>query len=213
MTTLLHIDSSAAGAESVSRAVADVFRAEWRGDVIYRDLGAAPVPPITSDHVVARRTDPAHLSTALKEATALQDQLINEFLAADAYLFSVPLYNYSVPAAFKAWIDQIVVIGRTLPLPGTAPLTAGRRTIVVSPRGGGYGPDTLNHRKDFALPWLRLMLGETFGLDLRFITPELTLAPTVPAMESLIPLYEQSLRLAQEQVRAEAHALAAESAA
>jgi FMN-dependent NADH-azoreductase len=208
MTTLLHIDSSAAGSESVSRSVADVFRAEWNGDVIHRDLAAEPVPPITADQVIARSIDPTQLSTELKNATALQDQLIDEFFAADAYLFTVPLYNFSVPAVFKAWIDQIVVIGKTL-LPGTTPPTAGRRAVVVSARGGGYSPGAPNHGKDLALPWLDLILGEALGLDVRFIAPELTLAPTVPAMESLIPLYEQSLRLAIEQARAEAHMLAA----
>ena len=213
MTTLLHIDSSAAGPESVSRSVADLFRAQWHGDVVYRDLGAEPVPPITSAHVIARRTDPSELSVELKHATALQDRLIAEFLGADAYLFTVPMYNYSVPASFKAWIDQIVVLGRTLPYPETSALTAGRRAVVVSARGGGYGSGAPNHDKDFVLPWLRLILGETLGLDVRFITPELTLAPTVPAMESLIPLYEDSLAAAQDRARQEAQVLSAELAA
>jgi FMN-dependent NADH-azoreductase len=194
MPVLLHLDSSAAGKESISRSVGNLVRADWQGDVIYRDLGADPVPPITAAHVIARHTDPAELSAELKDATALQDQLIDEFLAADAYLFTVPMYSYSVPAAFKAWIDQIVVLGRTLPLPGGTAPTAGRPVVVVSARGGGYSPGTLNHDKDFALPWLQLILADTLGLDLRFITPELTLAPTVPAMEQLVPLDEQSPR-------------------
>jgi FMN-dependent NADH-azoreductase len=207
MPVLLHLDSSAAGKESISRSVGNLVRADWQGDVIYRDLGADPVPPITAAHVIARHTDPAELSAELKDATALQDQLIDEFLAADAYLFTVPMYNYSVPAAFKAWIDQIVVLGRTLPLPGGTAPTAGRPVVVVSARGGGYSPGTPNHDKDFALPWLQLILADTLGLDLRFITPELTLAPTVPAMEQLVPLYEQTLDLAREQARTEARTL------
>jgi FMN-dependent NADH-azoreductase len=120
-------------------------------------VGTDPVPPITAAHVIARLTDPAELSAELKDVTALQDQLIDEFLTADAYLFTVPMYNYSVPAAFKAWIDQIVVLGRTLPFPAAAAPTEGRPAVVVSARGG-YSPGTPNHDRDFALPWLQLIL-------------------------------------------------------
>lgn len=210
MATLLHIDSSAAGAESVSHSVANLVRQEWRGDVIYRDLGREPVPPITAAQVTARTMDPATLPAELKEATALQDRLIEEFLAADAYLFAVPMYNYSVPAAFKAWIDQIIVLGRTLPLPGTTSPTAGRPAVVVSARGGfGYGPGGPSLDRDFVLPWLQLILGDTLGLDVRTITPEGTLAPVVPAYQSMVPVHEQSLREAQDQARSLTDHLAA----
>jgi FMN-dependent NADH-azoreductase len=208
MATLLHIDSSAAGSASVSRSVADLIRQEWRGDVIYRDLGSEPVPPITADHVTARNMDPGELSAELKDATALQDRLIDEFLRADAYLFAVPMYNYSVPAAFKAWIDQIIVMGRTLPLPGTTAPTAGRPAIVVSARGGfGYGAGGPSQERDFVLPWLQLILGDTLGLALRAITPEGTLAPVIPAYASMIPTYEESLQDAEERARHEARSL------
>jgi FMN-dependent NADH-azoreductase len=208
MATLLHIDSSAVGSESVSQSVANLIRQEWRGDVIYRDLAREPVAPITAAQVAARNIPSEELSNELKEATALQDRLIEEFLAADAYLFAVPMYNYSVPAAFKAWIDQIVVLGRTLPLPGTTSSTAGRPAIVVSARGGfGYGLGGPSRDRDFVLPWLQLILGDTLGLDLRSITPEGTLAPVIPAYESLIPTYEQSLREAEDQARHEARNL------
>jgi FMN-dependent NADH-azoreductase len=209
MTTLLHIESSAAGPESISRSVAGLVRAEWPGDVIYRDLSADPVPLINAEQVIARRTEPEALTPELKAATLVQDELIEEFLAADAYLVAVPLYNYSVPAAFKAWIDQIVVLGKTLAFPGTPPPTAGRPAIVVSARGGAYGQDTPGSGKDFALPWLQLILGETLGLEVQFITPENALAATHPRMAALIPAYEESLRAAREQARVHSHTLGA----
>jgi FMN-dependent NADH-azoreductase len=208
MATLLHIDSSAVGSESVSQSVANLIRQEWPGDVIYRDLAQEPVAPITAAQVAARNIPSEELSNELKEATVLQDRLIEEFLAADAYLFAVPMYNYSVPAAFKAWIDQIVVLGRTLPLPGTTSPTVGRPAIVVSARGGfGYGLGGPSQDRDFVLPWMQLILGDTLGLDLRSITLEGTLAPVIPAYESLIPTYEQSLRDAEDQARNEARSL------
>ncbi|MET0453862.1 MAG: NAD(P)H-dependent oxidoreductase [Mycobacterium sp.] len=198
MPILLYVESSAAEGESVSRVVADVVRDEWRGDVVRRNLAADPIPFITAEHIVARRTDPADLTTELVTATVLQDALIEEFLAADAYLFAVPMYNWSVPASFKAWIDQIVVLHRTLAFP---PPTAGRPAVVVSARGGAYGPGTPNDGKDFATPWLQLMLGDTLGLDLQFITPEQALAATMPALATLVPAYEESLGTAKEQAR------------
>ncbi|UYQ66701.1 NAD(P)H-dependent oxidoreductase [Streptomyces peucetius] len=59
---------------------------------------------------------------------------------AGAYLFSVPMYNNSVPSAFNAWIDQVFVVGRVLfGSPDQVP-TRGRRAVVVASRRGGYGP-------------------------------------------------------------------------
>jgi FMN-dependent NADH-azoreductase len=68
-------------------------------------------------------------------AAAVQRELIEEFLGAGAYLFTVPMYNYSMPSVFKAWLDQIMVVGVTI----APPSAAGRPALVISARGGGYG--------------------------------------------------------------------------
>ncbi|MGH3640731.1 MAG: FMN-dependent NADH-azoreductase, partial [Mycobacterium sp.] len=73
--------------------------------------------------------------------------------------------------------------------------------------GFGYGLGGPGQARDFVLPWLQLILGDTLGLDLRSITPEGTLAPVIPAYESLIPTYEQSLRDAEDLARHEARNL------
>src|SRR5882757_9407859 len=113
MSYLLHIDASSLGEASVSRKVAQSFRAGWRGPVVHRDLAASPVPHITAAGVSARVTDPARHTPEQAEAAGLQDELIEEFLGAGTYLFTVPLYNLSMPSVFKAWLDQILVAGRT----------------------------------------------------------------------------------------------------
>jgi FMN-dependent NADH-azoreductase len=113
MSYLLHIDSSALGDASVSRQVAQSFLKGWDGKVVHRDLAAAPVPHLSAAGITARVTDPVHHTDEQAAAAALQDELIEEFLGATAYLFTVPMYNLSMPSVFKAWLDQIIVFGRT----------------------------------------------------------------------------------------------------
>ncbi|MEU1192443.1 NAD(P)H-dependent oxidoreductase [Streptomyces sp. NPDC005859] len=202
MSYLLHIDASSLSEASVSRRVAQSFRAEWQGTVVHRDLAVSPVPHLSAAGISARITDPSEYTPEQAEAAGLQDELIDEFLGAGAYLFTVPMYNLSMPSVFKAWLDQIMVAGRTLDFTHGAP-TAGRPAVVVSARGGGYGPGAPNEGRDHLVPTLETILGwsHTLGLDVTSVTPELTMAPAVPAMASLIPLHEASLATAHEQAR------------
>ena len=215
MPILLHIDSSSLGRASVSRAVADTVLASWSGSVVHRDLAASPVPHLTEAGITVRSTSPDAWSGAQAAAAAVQDELIDELLAADAYLFSVPLYNYSMPSVFKAWLDQVLVPGRTLGFGPEGAATGGRPAVLISARGGGYGAGTPNHGKDFAVPALEVILGDAkiLGLDVRTITPELTYAPSIPAMAELIPLHEASLHAAHRQAQKQGRALSAALAA
>jgi FMN-dependent NADH-azoreductase len=200
MSYLLHIDSSSVGASSISRQVARSFRDAWRGPVVYRDLAAAPVPHLTAAGVAARFVDPADRNPEQAAAAAIQQELIEEFLGASAYLFTVPMYNYSMPSAFKAWLDQIMVVGATI----VPPTAAGRLALVISARGGGYGPGAPNQGMDHVVPWLETALGhpqQGLGLDLTVITPELTHALFVPAFAELLPLHLASMTESHEQAR------------
>lgn len=193
MSYLLHIDASSLGAGSVSRQVEASFRDGWTGEVVHRDLAAAPIPHLTAAGISARATDPARRTPQEAAAAAVQDELIEEFLGAGGYLFTVPLYNYSMPSVFKAWLDQIVVVGRTMETPGGPP-AAGRPALLISARGGAYGPGTPQHGMDHLVPTLETVLGpRTLGLAVTVITPELTLAPVVPQFADLIGLHEASL--------------------
>ncbi|MFJ4654058.1 FMN-dependent NADH-azoreductase [Nocardia sp. NPDC088792] len=202
MSYLLHIDASSLGEASISRQVAGSFRAAWRGPVVHRDLAVSPVPHLTAAGISARHTDPARHTPEQGEAARIQDELITEFLGAGAYLFTVPLYNLTMPSVFKAWLDQIMVVGRTLGFTDSAP-TAGRPAVVISARGGGYGPGAPNEGRDHLIPTLETILGwsHTLGLDVTSVIPELTMVPDIPAMADLIPLHEKSLAAAHEQAR------------
>ncbi|WP_406140202.1 FMN-dependent NADH-azoreductase [Streptomyces sp. NBC_01089] len=214
MSYLLHIDSSSLGEASVSRQVAQSFRDRWQGPVVHRDLAASPVPHLTAAGVTARITDPDRHSPEQAKAAALQDELIEELLGAGAYLFTVPMYNLSMPSVFKAWLDQIIVTDRTLIFGGPSPV-AGRPAVLISARGGGYGPGTPNEGLDHVVPTLEAVLGHDnlLGLDVTTVIPELTMAPVAPAMAPLLPLHEASITAAHDKARALATAFGAARAA
>lgn len=195
MATLLHIDTSLNGDNSHSRAVTAAFRATWerehpKGTVIYRDLDADPLPHLRADAFYAGFTDPADRTAEERAAFALRDEVIAEAEAADVLLLAAPMYNFSIPSTLKAWLDHVFAMGRTAGA-GTRTL-AGKRAVIVTSRGGSYREGTPNHGNDYVQDFLRQALGGALGLDVTFIVPELTMAPTVPAMADLVPLYEAS---------------------
>lgn len=212
MSYLLHIDSSSLGEASVSRQVAQAFLDGWEGQVVHRDLAATPVPHLSAAGITARVTDPAQHSEQQAAAAAVQDALIEEFLGASAYLFTVPMYNLTMPSVFKAWLDQIIVDGRTLNREGP-PQTAGRPAVVISARGGGYGPGTPRHGLDYVVPTLEAMLGNLLGLDVSTVVPELTMAPHAPALTPLLPMHEASMVEAHDRARELAAAINADTPA
>jgi FMN-dependent NADH-azoreductase len=200
MSYLLQIDATSFDAESISRQVARSFRDNWTGEVVHRDLAAAPVPHLTAAGISARVADPAVHTPEQRTAAALQNELIDEFLDAGGYLFTVPLYNWGVPSSFKAWLDQIVVVGRTIALPG-GPAAAGRPAIVISSRGGASIPGAPQHGRDHLVPHLEEILGNELGLDLEFITPAFGLAPVVAQMAQFLEQHHASLADSHEQAR------------
>ncbi|WP_204138663.1 FMN-dependent NADH-azoreductase [Halomicronema sp. CCY15110] len=167
MTHLLHLDASPRGDRSVSRSLTQAFITSWgilhpQDRVTYRDIGRKPVPLIDERWIAAAFSDPAHHT--LEQAAALQisNELIDEFLAADCYIFGVPMYNFSSPAGFKAYLDQIVRVGRTFSIEADGSyrgLATGKKLLVITARGGSYLPETATHAYDQQEPYLHLIFG------------------------------------------------------
>ncbi|MFI9808550.1 FMN-dependent NADH-azoreductase [Streptomyces sp. NPDC052301] len=216
MATLLHIDSSVFPSEaSASRAVTAAFRAHWQeqhpdGTVVYRDLTAEPVPHISADAHTAGFADPASHSPAQAAAFAERVRLIEELEQADAVLIGAPMYNFSIPSTLKAWLDNVILIGRTA---GETPSAKGTPVTVVASRGGSYAPGTPREGYEYVQNYLAAVLGDALGLDVDFIVPELTMAPHNPAMAELVPLYEASRDRALEEAAVQAKQLAERFAA
>jgi len=160
-TRLLHLDSSARPGSSEtsrhgshSRRLSARFVQRWREhepdtQVIYRDIGAEPPSPVDGGWVHAAFTPPAQREPWMHDRLAQSDALIDELLAADVIVAGVPMYNFGMPAQFKAYIDNIVRVGRTFGFDRSRagepywPLLAGmgKRLVILSSRGDfGYSP-------------------------------------------------------------------------
>jgi FMN-dependent NADH-azoreductase len=160
MTTLLRIDSSSRHDGSWSRRLGDDLVAHLApARTIARDLAETPLPHIGLATVGAFFSDPAAYGPAERRATSLSDELIAEIEAADDILITAPMYNFGVPSALKAWIDQIVRIGRTFSFDGQAfgGLLKGKRAFLVVAYGAeGYAADA--RAADFVAPYLAFVL-------------------------------------------------------
>lgn len=200
---LLHIDSGFDRAESVSRELATRFVESWRavhpdGTVMYRDLCADPVPHADEPGWVAGMMPAEHHAPDHAASWAVSLPLIEELEAATEYLFTVPMFNLSVPSVFKAWLDRVVVVGRTLMLDDTPAPLRGRRVTVISTRGGAYGPGTPREGMNHQEPHLRSLFGMMGLDDVDFIAAELTLAAVDPNMAFLKDAAAASLEDARE---------------
>ncbi|MFJ6656629.1 FMN-dependent NADH-azoreductase [Streptomyces sp. NPDC091377] len=217
--TLLHLDSSAdLPADSVSRRLTGLFVSGWRDrhgerGHRYRDLSADPVPPLTPAYTtLGRRVEregfvppakvPALIADAAEEREWRQTApLVDELLAADTLLLGVPMYNFSVPASLKAWIDRVTFPGAFTDPDSGESLLRDTRVICVLARGGAYGPGTPRERSDFQAPYLRAYFGNLGVTDLTVVAAELTRVDVLHHLAGLEDLAAASLAGAEETIR------------
>ncbi|MGV9610718.1 FMN-dependent NADH-azoreductase [Nocardia xishanensis] len=209
MSTLLHLDASARR-RSISRELSAEFAAAWRaahpdGEYRYRDLAARPVPFIGEawtqlcDAVLARGGfDPAELDALVAtpaQAAALEvlRPLLDEVLAADVILIGTPMYNYSIPAALKAWLDQLTFPRMSL---------GHRRFVVASARGGSYTPGAPKAAFDYQERFLRDFFAGHFAVtDTVFVHVELANSRQDPALADRRAEHDDSYDKAMETAR------------
>lgn len=181
---LLHVDSSILGPGSVSRQLsAEIVAAEQRLhpglEVIYRDLGLAPVGHLSGAHLAAAQ-GAAPETADVRQDIASGQAALEEFLSADIIVVGAPMYNFAIPSQLKAWIDRLAVAGKTFRYTekGVEGLAGGKKVIVASSRGGFYGPQTPIAFLDHQETYLRGIFG-FFGItDVTFIRAEgLALGP------------------------------------
>jgi FMN-dependent NADH-azoreductase len=144
---LLHIDSSVLGPHSVSRQVSAAIVERLRKttpslDIVYRDLTSTPLAHLSGSHLAAGQG--ATPDAALSQDLAAGQAVLNEFLAADIVVLGAPMYNFTIPSQLKAWIDRIVVSGKTFKYSaaGAEGLAGDKRVILAISRGGFYGAGT-----------------------------------------------------------------------
>ena len=176
MVNILHIDSSPRGERSHSRELSKEFVSGWRAAhpedaIAYRDLGHYPVPHVDEAWIAAAFSPPETHTPELTEALRISDELIDEFFAADRYVFGVPMYNFNIPSTFKAYIDQIVRINRTVALDaqGFRGLVEGKKAVIITARGGDFSATSPAVAYDFQEPYLRAIFGFIGITDIQFI--------------------------------------------
>jgi len=188
MSKLLFVSSSILGENSKSRALGLDFIETWKRRhpgtaVVERDLVAETLPHVTGAVLGAALTPAEKRSPEQAETAALADRLIEEIEAADVILLAVPMYNFSVPSTFKAWIDHIVRAGRTFRYGAEGPvgLLQDKKVFVVASRGGVYSSGA-GKSMDFHEPYLRGVLGFIGLKDVTFIYAEgLNISPETAA--------------------------------
>ena len=152
---LLHIDSSVLGPHSVSRQVSVAIvdrlrRAMSNLDIVYRDLTSTPLAHLSGLHLAAAQG--GEPDAALREDLAAGQAMLDEFLAADIVVLGAPMYNFTIPSQLKAWIDRIVVRGKTFRYGAQGPegLAGNKRVILAISRGGFYGPARRQRRSSIS---------------------------------------------------------------
>ena len=142
---LLHIDASILGANSASRqvsqAVVDRLKAVTPDlTATYRDLASEPLSHLSGVHLAAAQGAVPEAPDVQKDVQASQAAL-EEFLAADVVVIGAPMYNFTMPSQLKAWIDRIVVAGKTFRYGASGPegLAGNKRVVIAISRGGFYG--------------------------------------------------------------------------
>ncbi|HWO64322.1 MAG TPA: NAD(P)H-dependent oxidoreductase [Umezawaea sp.] len=210
--SLFRLDASIRVEGSHSREIADIVEQEWRSAhpnaaVTTRHIGVDPIPATAWATAVTAPYTPAENQTPeQRQAVALATEAVDQLVDADALLFAVPLYNFGVSQHFKTWVDLVVTDPRMAA--GSTPATKGKPAVLVTVRGGGYGPGTPREGWDHATGWMRRVLADVWELDLRVVESELTLAEVSPQMESLRGLAAEVRAAAERSAREHGHDLA-----
>ena len=190
--TLLRVDASIQGPVSASSALADLVLAEFaaaRPDepVVTRHLGQQPVPAQAWALAVGGAFTPeADRTPDQVEALSLAAGVATELTDADAAVLALPLYNFGVSQHVKAWID-LAIAGAA---PGTR-LLEGKPVVLVTTRGGAYGPGTPRAGWDHSTDYLRRILADVWGAELTVIEREFTLVGVNPALDDFKELAGQ----------------------
>lgn len=175
MTTLLRIDASSRLEGSFSRRFGDELATRHGADhTIFHDLVKNPVPHIDDDAIAAFFADPSAYGETERQATVLSDKLLDEIMAADDIMITVPMYNFGIPSALKAWIDQVVRIGKTFAFDGQnfSGLLKNKRAFLVIAYGADGYTDGDFKMADFVAPYLTFVLNFIGITDITIVPVE-----------------------------------------
>jgi FMN-dependent NADH-azoreductase len=178
---LLHIDASPRDARSHTRRLTHEFVNTWRRErpddqVEHLEVGRTPPPHVDESWIAAAFATPSTRTEAMRETLRISDALIAQLIDADLIVVGIPMYNFSVPSGFKAYIDQIARIGVTFAFEPAdedqpyKPLVHGKRMFVIVATGdSGYEAGGRYQRLNHLDPYLRTVFGFLGITDLTFV--------------------------------------------
>lgn len=178
---LLHIDASPRGDRShtrrLTRELIEAWLRERPADQVHHlDIGHLPPPHVDEPWIAAAFTDPDERTTGMREVLRVSDELIGQLLDAELIVAGVPMYNFSIPSGFKAYIDQIARVGVTFAFEPDdeaapyKPLVRGKRMIVVVATGdAGYEAGGRYEHWNHIDPYLRTVFGFIGITDITFV--------------------------------------------
>lgn len=180
MKTLLVLNSSGRVSRSITRHLTNRFTESWRaanpgGRVIHRDLSSSPPPTVNESWIAAVYVSPAERTESAHEALRISETLIEEIIAADVVVLGAPMYNFGMPAQLKAFIDQIIRVGRTFAFTPKEespyqPLLSSKPVIVVVSTGdAALHPGGPLAHLNFLEPHLQTALGFIGLTDIAFV--------------------------------------------
>jgi Acyl carrier protein phosphodiesterase len=176
MKNLLVIHASPRGNRSHSRALGHYCVKELKNahsdlKIVERDIGHFAPPAVDEEWIAAAYTPPEKRTAAQQAALKVSDELIAELMNADLILITTPMHNFSIPSTLKAYIDQVVRVGKTISST-YVPQLNNKKTLVITAKGDLYPENTPQKARDFVEPYLKLILGFIGLKNVTFINAE-----------------------------------------
>lgn len=178
MKTMLLVQSSPAGPQSLSRQITDEFLSAHKSlhgvrNLVTRDLVKDPPPHLSMDFVGAMFVPPDKRSPEMEQSLSLGIRLAEEIKLADEIVISAPMHNRTIPSTLKAWIDHIVLPYETFSVgpSGPSPLLKGKTLYFICATGGIYSTDP-GKQQDFCTPYIKCIMGFMGIKDVRVVYVE-----------------------------------------
>ncbi|MDB4921581.1 NAD(P)H-dependent oxidoreductase [Mucilaginibacter sp.] len=167
MKKVLVINASARGQRSQSRKLTEIFTEHWKGkrtetEITNRQLGSADVPHVNENWIAAAFKPETTRTEDERKALETSDTYIAELHQADIIVLGTPMYNWSIPSALKAYIDQVVRVNETFRIDATniqypyIGLLENKTLFLLLSRGDqGYEKGGYNEHMNFQDPYLK----------------------------------------------------------
>ncbi|MEM5383651.1 NAD(P)H-dependent oxidoreductase [Paraburkholderia phymatum] len=169
---IFHVDSSAKRERSNSRALSRQFIDNLRSEgveveVDYLDVTVDTPAHVTEAFAIATYRDEQARTDEMRATLAASDALCKRLFEADAFVFAMPMYNWSMPSAFKAFIDNITRAGITYKTTEDGRIVGQlnrQKVLFITTRGADLRPGNVFSSMDALTPALKAAFG-FIGVD------------------------------------------------